>query len=333
MEARDEFLPPELLEGLGDLEWVGKMVARGLGSGIHRSPLVGRGEEFDRHQPYQQGDDLRHLDWRLMARFDRLYVRRFRESTSVPTILVVDASPSMDFPPKTGESASGWASSLSKLRYAALVAAALGHLAREGGDIPGLAVSGGTEGAPQILLPPRPGKERWRAVLYALDALAPGVPASLAPLIRQVGEAVRAGGRVVILSDFLEEDGGRAVVREAGALRARGDEVFAIRILTPEELGEGRSKDALYQDPEDPSVAVPGSPSGDPGYRERLQAYYGALARSLEDRGVTWWEAGTTDPLLPLIRGWIRGEGSGLHGGSRLGLDLPLPRGAGRRRS
>lgn len=296
---RADLLPPELLDGLNDLEWVGELVARGLGSGIHPSPFVGRGEDFDRHRPYQQGDDLRHLDWRLLARTDRLYVRRYRETSNLRTTLVVDTTPSMDFPPDEP---------VSKLRFAAILAAALGRLARDAGDLPGLAQAGNPDPAQQFH-PPRPGREAWHGLLHALTRLQAGTPVSLAPTLHQVGERVSAGGRVVIISDFLEEDGGAALLSEAAHLRARGDEVTAIRVLSPEELGQGKARDALYRDPEDPEVAIPGDPTRDPAYQERLRAYYRSLSQGLEQAGVRWWTARTTDPLLPLLRQWLRPPG------------------------
>ncbi|TVR58543.1 MAG: DUF58 domain-containing protein [Gemmatimonadales bacterium] len=301
---RDELLPPELLDGLGDLEWVGRLVARGLGPGIHRSAFVGLGEDFEHHRPYQQGDDLRHLDWKLLARTDRLYVRRYRETTNLPTTFIIDASPSMDF--AGVEEGSG---GLTKLRFAALLVAALGRLGRNAGDLPGLAVTGGSGGEPLHLLPPRPGREAWHHFLHTLDTLEAGEASPLAPVLTRVGELGRRGGRIILLSDFLEEDGGRELWTQAGHLRARGDEVTAIRILTPDELGEGLEVDGLFADPEAPDAPVPGRPRGDEGYRERLSAYYTLLARNLEERGVQWWEARTTDPLLPLLRGWLRGQG------------------------
>jgi len=299
LAREEELLPPELLDELGDLEWAARLVVRGLGPGIHRSSLVGRGEDFDRHRPYQQGDDLRHLDWKLLARTDRLHVQRFRESSSLRAVVVVDASPSMDF-------ASSAEAGVTKLRYAALLAAALGHLLRLAGDRPGLMITGGREGGPATFLPPRSGRERWHAFLHALSRMGPGQASSLGPMLEEVAEGMPAGGRVVVLSDFLEDDEGEAVVRTLGLLRARGDEVTAIRILTPEELGEGPGEDALYTDPENPERRIPGAPARDEGYRSRLQAYYGRLARSLTERGVDWYEARTTDPLVPVLRSWLQ---------------------------
>ena len=77
------FLPPGLLEHLGGLEVIAKTVVRGFQAGIHRSPLRGAGEDFAKHRDYQQGDDVRYLDWKLYARTDRLYVREFEERSNL----------------------------------------------------------------------------------------------------------------------------------------------------------------------------------------------------------------------------------------------------------
>jgi uncharacterized protein (DUF58 family) len=298
----EEFLSPEFLDGLDDLEWAARIVARGLTRGVHASALLGRGDEFDRHRAYQQGDDLRHLDWRLLARTDRLHVRRFRETSNLEVMFVVDASPSMDF--------AGEGGGITKLRCAVLIAAALGHVARGAGDLPGLVVTGGEGGEPATLLPARAGRERWRTYLHALQNTRPGAPASLARAVGVAADMLPRGGRTVILSDFLDEQDMPELVRSAAQLRAGGSEVTAIRVLTPEELGEAGGGDALWMDPERPDQAVAGAPDRDAGYLTRLRAYYADLAHRLEEHGVVWHAARTTDALLPLVRQWVR-EGAG----------------------
>jgi uncharacterized protein (DUF58 family) len=298
--ADPDLLPPELLDGLRDLDWIARILARGTSAGIHRSPFSGMGEEFDRHRPYQQGDELRHLDWRLLARSDRMHVRRYRESTNLRALVVLDATPSMDFAAGGG---------ITKLRYGVLLAAALGHLLHRMGDLPGLAVLDGRGSGTTVR--PHAGKEARDRFLHALERVAPGPPAPLAPLLERAVDLLPPGGRVIVLSDFLEDDDGEAVARAAGSLRARGDEVRAVRILTPVELGEREGGDALYEDPERPGLRVPAAPGEDPGYRERLDAYYRALARSFEERGVIWHEVSTAEPLLAVLRRWVAGERAG----------------------
>lgn len=114
-----------------------------------------------------------------------------------------------------------------------------------------------------------------------------------------------------MLSDFLDEEDLPALVKATAQLRAGGVEVMAVRILTPEELGETGGDDALWADPEDPERPVPGAPSRDAAYLARLQAYYRTWSGLLREQGVSWQEASTTDPLIPLVRAWIREGVSG----------------------
>jgi uncharacterized protein (DUF58 family) len=293
--TRWELLPPELLDGLRDLDWVARMVARGLDPGLHRSPFAGIGDEFERHRPYQQGDDLRHLDWRVMARADRLHVRRYRETAHLRAMVVVDASASMDFAGELGAS---------KARFAVLLAAALGHLMHQGGDHLGLAVLDARGSG--IAAPPSAGRESRNRFLHALGVVSPGGSGSMAPLVGRATSALRGRGRLVVLSDLLEEDEGESLVKALGLGASAGHEVTVVRILTAEELGERGGGEGLYQDPEHPARRVPGSPTRDPEYLRRLEEYYGNLQGKLLRRGVEWREARTDDPLLPLIRGWLR---------------------------
>ncbi|HET7234657.1 MAG TPA: DUF58 domain-containing protein [Longimicrobium sp.] len=288
-----QFLPPGLLEHLGGLEIIAKTVVRGFQAGIHRSPLRGAGEDFAKHRDYQQGDDVRYLDWKLYARTDRLYVREFEERSNLQSYIVVDGSVSMDY---------GGAGGVTKLRYASYVAAALSHLMIGGGDAVGLAAFGAE---PRLLLAPRARKGHLHDLLLNLERLQPGGSAGAADVLDRVGVAMRRGGRVIILSDLLEEDDGAALVAAAGRLRARGDEVIVMRVLTPEELGDAAPDAGLFYDPEHPARQVPATPRQDAGYARRVAAYYDSIADRLRERGVEYVPLSTAQPVEQALVAWV----------------------------
>lgn len=293
--ASADLLPPELLAGLGGLEVVARQVVRGFVAGLHRSPFHGAGEEFTRHRAYQQGDEVRHLDWRLFGRTDRLYVKEFRHDSNLQSYLLVDASASMAF----GDSPS-------KLRYASYVAAALAHLMLRSGDAVGLAATGLVEGdRARLLLAPRNRAGQLHDTLLALDALRAEGGGSLADALGSVGQALRRQGRVIVVSDLLEPDDGGALLEAVGRLRARGDEVIAFRVVTPEELGERPLSPARFYDPERPSQAIAAAPAGDPGFRERVAAYYAGLSGGFRERGAELEALTTTDPIARALRAWV----------------------------
>jgi uncharacterized protein (DUF58 family) len=291
--ASADLLPPELLEELGGLEIVARAVVRGFMSGRHRSPFSGSGEDFFRHRAYQQGDDVRHVDWRLFARTDRLYVKQFREESNLEAFILVDASLSMGF---------GEAGRVTKLRYAALTAAALAHLMLASGDAVGLA-SFNTSVHFHVPSRNRPG--HLRDLLLALERLRPEGKVSAALGLDRMAEMLRRQGRVVLISDLLEDDGGEAMLGALGRLRARGDEVIVLRPLTPLESGEVPAEPGLFFDPEDPGAAVPAAPGADPGYRERVSAYYHGLSKEMAEIGVEYVPLSTRAPLGAALRSWI----------------------------
>ncbi|HET7461304.1 MAG TPA: DUF58 domain-containing protein [Longimicrobium sp.] len=293
MTASTDFLPPGLLEHLGGLEIIAKTIVRGFQAGVHRSPLRGAGEDFAKHRDYQQGDDVRYLDWKLYARTDRLYVREFEERSNLQSYVVVDASASMDY---------GGAGGVTKLRYGSYVAAALAHLMIGGGDAVGLAAFGAE---PRLLLGPRARKGHLHDLLLNLERLRPGGHGGVAEVLDRVGVAMRRGGRVVVISDLLEDDGGDALVAAAGRLRARGDEVIVMRILTPEESGEAAPDAGLFFDPEHPARQVPASPRQDAGYARRVAAYYASIAGRLRERGVEYVPLSTAQPVEQALVAWV----------------------------
>lgn len=293
MTASTDFLPPRLLERLGGLELIAKTVVRGFQAGVHRSPLRGAGEDFARHRDYQQGDDTRYLDWKLYARTDRLYVREFEERSNLQAYLVVDTSASMGFAGADG---------LPKLRYAAYAAAALAHLMIGAGDAVGLAAFGAEA---RLLLAPRSRKGHLHDLLLNLERLAPGGDDGAAGVLDRIGAATRRGGRVILISDLLDDDGGEATSAAAGRLRARGDEVIALRVITPEESGDAAPDAGLFFDPERPAREIAAFPRGDAGYARRVAAYYATLADRLRERGVEYVPLTTATPVEEALAAWV----------------------------
>ncbi|HEU4455239.1 MAG TPA: DUF58 domain-containing protein [Longimicrobium sp.] len=293
MSTHTDFLPPHLLERLGGLELIAKTVVRGFQAGVHRSPLRGAGEDFAKHRDYQQGDDLRYLDWKLYARTDRLYVREFEERSNLQAYLVIDASASMAFASADG---------VTKARYASYVAAALAHLMIGAGDAVGLAAFGAE---PRLLVAPRSRKGHLHDLLLNLERLQSAGAGSAADVLDRVGAASRRGGRVVLVSDLLEDDDGEAIVAAAGRLRARGDEVIAMRVLTPEEYGDAAPDAGLFFDPERPAREIAAAPRHDGGYAARVAAYYASLADRLRERGVEYVPLTTAQPVEEALSAWV----------------------------
>src|SRR6476659_2988750 len=115
--------PPDVLAGIADLELAARIVVEGLVSGLHRSPFHGYSAEFSQYRRYRPGDDLKYVDWKLLARTDRVYSKQFRETTNLAATIVLDTSASMAFPEVSTVAAGR--RPITKLRYGVIAAAAL----------------------------------------------------------------------------------------------------------------------------------------------------------------------------------------------------------------
>jgi len=225
-----ETCPPEVLAGIADLELVARIVVEGLVSGLHRSPFHGYSAEFSQYRHYRPGDDLKYVDWKLVARTDRVYTKQFRETTNMASAIVLDTSGSMDFPS---------AGPVTKFRYAVIAAAALAHLISGQGDAVGLL-------AGERFLAPRAGRQHLRGLLAGLSSLVPGGGWSAADQVRRAAERLKRRGQLLVLSD-LYDDEDRMLVELRRAARM-GHEVVLLQILTRDEIELPYRRDLEFAD-------------------------------------------------------------------------------------
>jgi len=214
-------LDPAAVAAIDDLELAARLVVEGLRSGDHRSPFHDYSAEFSQHRAYRAGDDLKYLDWKLLARTDRLHTRQFRESTNLSAMIVLDASASMAFP----------ADGVSKFRYATIIAAALAYLVIDRGDAAGLMTLSGNA---MTFLPARSGRAHLKALLAQIEQLTPSGAWQPDRVIARAAELLKRRGILLVLSDFYDaEDETRRELRRA---LARGHDVTMLQIVSRAEI-------------------------------------------------------------------------------------------------
>jgi uncharacterized protein (DUF58 family) len=218
---------------IGSLELRAKHVVEGFFSGLHRSPYHGFSVEFTEYREYTPGDDPRHLDWRLYARSDRFYVKRFEDETNLRCLMLLDGSRSMEF------GSAGY----SKFDYARTLAATLGYFLTTQRDAVGLA-----RFSKEIdnYLPPRYRTGHWRRLLVALEQPCTGQSTELAPPLEQAAERLSKRGLLVLISDLLAPL--ERVELALGCLTARGQEVLVFQILDPAEVTFDFERPELFED-------------------------------------------------------------------------------------
>lgn len=212
-------LRSEATQRIRRLELLARRTVEGFMSGMHRSPYFGQSVEFLQHRQYTPGDDLRHIDWKVWARQDRLHIKQFEEETNLRLNLLVDSSASMDY--GSGEA--------NKYEYASAIAACLTFLTERQQDAAGLYTF---DSKVRQALPARTGRAQLARILSVLSGPSPEKETDLLAVVREVTPTIPRRGLVAICSDLLGVHNLRDGLQ---MLRQRGHDVIVFHILHRDE--------------------------------------------------------------------------------------------------
>ena len=265
---------PKALAALEGLDFKARYVMEGFLSGLHESPFHGFSVEFSDYRNYQPGDDLRHLDWRLYARSDRLCIKRYMLETNVRFYVICDTSASMDY-----RGAKAWAS---KLDCARILAGALTWFLLKQNDAAGMVTLAGEGDVPQFIRPSqRP--TQFGQMLRQLEALRPAGGARLARLLTHTARLVHRRSVILFFSDLLEPS--EEVALGFKQLRFHGHEVIVFQILDGDEIDFPFADAKVFEDLETGARRVVTPASAREKYLARFNAFmegHRDLFRSLE---------------------------------------------------
>ncbi len=233
----EQYLAPETLGQLAAFELRAKMIVEGLMSGMHRSPYQGLAVEFAQHRQYVAGDNIRHLDWKVYGRSDKLYLKQYQQETNLDIIVLVDGSGSMNYGSLEvkqgwgGTRASAESKSWTKFDCATATAVAIAYLCLSQGDRVGVGVY-----ADELRTPLRrsSARDQWKTIVQTLSAQPVENRANLVKVADQVLSKVTNRALFFIISDFLDEP---ETLRAALArFRHRRDDVVLLQVLDRQEL-------------------------------------------------------------------------------------------------
>jgi uncharacterized protein (DUF58 family) len=295
---------------LANLELVARFVVEGFMLGLHRSPFHGYSAEFSAYRKYVRGDNLRHVDWKLYARCDRIYVKLFEENTNLTTYLLLDASASMQFDgaDAPGADAGGAAKkswlggskaapataekAVSKFDYAAMASASLAYLLLKQNDSVGLVTFTDQRTG---TIPP---KARRTQLSVLLNAMAHTKPAGLTNLVAGLHglaeQAVRRG-LIILFSDLLAD--AEAILPVLRDLRNQGHEIIVFQIMTTAEWTFPYAEDYLFVDPETGAELVGVGRDLRAGYMKELDEHCARLTLACRDMNIDLVPLKTSDDL------------------------------------
>lgn len=272
----------QTLMAIQDLPWRARTVVDGLGSGLHRSPLHGFSVEFSEYRPFSEGDDPRTIDWKLVARSDRFYVKKYEDETNRRCYLVVDQSRSMAY----GSLA------YTKLDFARTLAATLSlHLIRQR-DAVGLLTFGADVGE---MLTARFRHGQWKRILGMLEGPASGDRTDLVKPLTEVAKLVSKRSLVLILSDFLVPI--EPLLQPLSFLSARQHDVVLMRILDPNEVRFQADRPVMVQDLETRQERFVDPAAAQEHYANRFSEHARQLKDTAESLGIAFETFLTNEPL------------------------------------
>jgi uncharacterized protein (DUF58 family) len=285
------YIDPHALMQIRSLELRAKAVVEGFFAGMHRSPYHGFSVEFTEYRQYVPGDDPRYLDWRLYARSDRYFVKRFEDETNLRCHLLLDTSRSMSFGrlPYT------------KADYAKTLAATLGYFLNTQRDAVGLVRF---DEEIEEFIPARYRVGHLRRIMHALERPAEGKSTSLVVPLDQIAERVRKRGILVLISDLLAPLG--EMETKLGYFRARGHEVVVFQTLDPSELTLDFDEPALFHDVESGREMYVDPRHAREQYVARLNRHLAAIDATCAKLGIDAWRVTTDTPLEVALGDFLR---------------------------
>jgi uncharacterized protein (DUF58 family) len=221
--AVQAYLDPQVLATLQGLQLRARLVVEGYVAGLHRSPYHGFSIEFAEHREYAPGDDLRYLDWKVLGRTDKYYLKQFEEETNLVCYLVLDTSESMRYRSD--------AAAMSKLEYAKCVAASLAYLILQQQDSVGLVTF---DSEVRTLVRPSSNPSHLEQLLSVMEHASAERKTSTGLVLHDLAERFKKRGIVVVLSDLLDDV--QALLTGAKHLRHRRHEVIMMHVLDPAEI-------------------------------------------------------------------------------------------------
>jgi len=282
---------PQALMSIENLELRARVVVEGFWNGIHRSPYHGFSVEFTEYRQYTTGDDPRYLDWRVLARSDRYFIKKFEDETNLRCYVVADQSRSMTY------GSVGY----NKAQYTATLAATLAYFLYLQGDAIGLLAF---DEQVRDFVPARHRTGHLRQIMLALEKEAGGKATDLAGPLKKTVELIRKRSLVVMLSDFLAPID--RLQPQLTSLAACGHEVIVLQILDPAELTFSFTSAAMFQDLESGKTLFIDPAAARKEYMRNLESHTAGLKSICQKLGVSFHRIATDRPLELTLFDFLR---------------------------
>jgi uncharacterized protein (DUF58 family) len=284
------FFDPAGLARLGSMDLVAKQVVEGFLTGRHRSPYHGFSVEYLDHRPYTPGDDLRAMDWKMLARSDKYQIKLFEDETNLRAYILLDCSESMAF--KSGE--------IDKLSYGAYLAAALTYLLIRQNDAVGLVLF---DKEVRQYIPPKAHPSQYRRILQALDGIKHGGETNVGAVLHEAAERTKRRGLIILISDLIDKE--ESIASGLQHFRHNNHEVIVFHTLDDAELTFPYDRLTRFKDMEGAGHVVTNPQSLRKRYLDRIQAFTEQIKNDCFERKISYNLASTTEPYDRFLAAYL----------------------------
>ncbi len=287
------FLDPDVLRQLAHIELRARLLVEGMYASRHRCPHYGYSVEFKDHREYVAGDEPRNIDWKMLARTERYYVKRFEMESNMDVICIADTSASMGYQPTATRR-------LSKMEYACYLAASLAYLASRQQDAPGLITF---DEELQLFIGPRQGLRHLHMLLARLEELRPSNRTDLGAVLHRIGQRLKRRSLLVLISDCHGRD---SEVRDGiRHLAARGHDVVVMHLLDHDEVQFPFHALTAFEDLETAGEVMCDPLRQRAEYLRRLQEFRDSVERATVGCGADYRFVDTSEPIEIVLRDYL----------------------------
>jgi len=296
MRAVEEYLRPDVIQEVARLDLKARFIVEGFISGLHDSPYYGFSSEFSDHRKYTAGDDPKHIDWKVYARTDRLYIKRFQAETNLDCNLLLDVSESMAY---------GYGGVITKMEYGIYMAAALAYMMVHQQDNVGLVTF---DEEPTNVVPPRSKRSHLAALLGVLASALRHRPSRLAYSLHRTADLMRRRGLVVLFSDLIPAGGETQddIIEGLQHIRYRGHDLVCFHLLDHAEVTFPFQGPVQFVDVESLDTVRADADAVARAYREEVQRFIERYRDVCVDERIDYVSVDTADSFDRVLLSFLK---------------------------
>ncbi|HEX4793201.1 MAG TPA: DUF58 domain-containing protein [Humisphaera sp.] len=290
-----KYLDPRTLARVASLDLRARLIVEGLMTGMHRSPYQGISVEFAQHRPYVQGDDTRHIDWKVYSKTDKIYLKQYQEETNLHLLCIVDASESMNFS-SVGHGPERW----SKYDQATAIAAALSYMAIQQQDSVGLAIF---DTDLKHFIKPSNSPAQWKIITKELTLVPKLKKTSTGRILDQLAEKLTHRSLIVLLSDFFDDI--ENIKKGLRHLRYKKHEMIAFQVLDPEEVDFPFEDTTMFKGLEESGELLTEPRALREAYLEQLSLFTAGMQKICRGMQIDFQRINSGEPLDVSLSGFL----------------------------